>query len=116
MHDLLRAYIPATQETFNPAFGYRLDKETSGVLIAGKTYDSLQYINQIIRDRQIQKEYLAIVAGKIPGHLRICKPLKKTFSGKFQRGKTVISGDDDEEGKDSITECRKEKTINHPLL
>ncbi|HCB51625.1 TPA: hypothetical protein DEP21_03550 [Patescibacteria group bacterium] len=61
MHDLLRAYIPATADTFNPAFGYRLDKETSGVLIAGKTYDSLQYINQIIRDRQIKKEYLAVV-------------------------------------------------------
>lgn len=77
MHDLLRAYIPATADTFNPAFGYRLDKETSGVLIAGKTYDSLQYINQIIRDRQIKKEYLAVVVGVFPKYVLLNKPLKK---------------------------------------
>lgn len=62
MHDLLRAYIPPQPGTFNPSFGYRLDKETSGILIAGKTYDSLQYINEIIRNRQIKKEYMTIVA------------------------------------------------------
>ncbi len=116
MHDLLRAYIPNKGETFNASFGYRLDKETSWVLIAGKTYDSLQYINQIIRDRQISKEYLTVVSGRFPRELHINKPLKKVFSNKFQRGKTVISETEDEEGKDSITHCRREKTIDHPIL
>jgi 23S rRNA-/tRNA-specific pseudouridylate synthase len=31
------------------------------VLIAAKTYEALQYFNQIIRDREINKEYLTIV-------------------------------------------------------
>lgn len=116
MHDLLRAYIPAKEETFNPSFGYRLDKETSGVLIAGKTYDSLQYINQIIRERQIQKEYLAIVIWNFPKELHIKKPLKKIFSKRFQRGKTAICTNDDPEAKEAITRCFKEKTINHSVL
>lgn len=116
MHDLLRAYIPNTGETFNASFGYRLDKETSWVLIAGKTYDALQYINQIIRDRQIQKEYLTVVVGRFPRELHLNKPLKKVFSGKFQRGKTVISDIEDEEGKDSITHCFCEKIVQHPIL
>ena len=86
------------------------------MLIAGKTYDALQYINQIIRDRQIQKEYLTVVSGRFPKELHINKPLKKIFSGKFQRGKTVISDTEDEEGKNSTTHCRCEKTFQHPIL
>lgn len=93
-----------------------MDKETSGVLIAGKTYDSLQYINQIIRERQISKEYLAIVTGKFPKELTINKPLKKIFSGKFQRGKTIISNIDDQEAKEAKTNCWLEKSINHHIL
>lgn len=44
-------------QTFKPSFGYRLDKDTSGVLIAAKNYEALQYINQIIRERAINKNY-----------------------------------------------------------
>ncbi|MDD3262406.1 MAG: RluA family pseudouridine synthase [Candidatus Absconditabacteria bacterium] len=116
MHDLLRAYIPSKGETFNASFGYRLDKETSGVLIAGKTYDSLQYINEIIRNRQIQKEYLAIVVGRFPKQLSMHKPLKKIFSSKFQRGKTIVSDSEDVESKESTTHCELEKTFQHPIL
>lgn len=116
MHDLLRAYIPNKWEMFNASFGYRLDKETSWVLIAGKTYDSLQYINQIIRDRQISKEYLTVVYGRFPRELHINKSLKKVFSNKFQRGKTIISSEDDVESKNSITHCRCEKVFQHPIL
>ncbi len=116
MHDLLRAYIPSKWETFNASFGYRLDKETSWVLIAGKTYDSLQYINEIIRNRQIQKEYLAIVVGRFPKQLSMHKPLKKIFSSKFQRGKTIISDSEDIESKESTTHCELEKVFQHQIL
>jgi len=44
------------------------------------------------------------------------KPLKKIFSGKFQRGKTVVSAEGDEEGKEAFTECRRESTVNHAIL
>ena len=48
------------------------------MLIAAKTYESLQYINQIIRERAISKEYLTRVAGKFPKHLIIDKAIEKT--------------------------------------
>lgn len=48
-------------QTFKPSYGFRLDKDTSGVLIAAKNYEALQYINKIIRDRKINKKYLTIV-------------------------------------------------------
>lgn len=67
MNDYLEEYIKhnATEtkenNTFKPSFGYRLDKDTSGVLIAAKTYNALQYINKIIRDRNVDKWYETIV-------------------------------------------------------
>ena len=48
-------------ETFKPAFAFRLDKDTTGVLISAKNYPALQYINELIRDHNIRKIYLARV-------------------------------------------------------
>ena len=72
------------------------------MLIAAKNYESLQYINKIIRDRAISKNYMTRVAGKFPKHLVIDKAIEKTYNAKF--------------GLESKTECRCEKTRKHPLL
>ncbi|MBU1757793.1 hypothetical protein KKG31_01185, partial [Patescibacteria group bacterium] len=73
-------------DTFTPSLGHRLDKDTSGVIIAAKNYPALQYFNKLIRDRNISKIYLAIVVGKFPDHLLIDKALEKQFNKKFNRG------------------------------
>lgn len=114
MHEILRKYVGTSGSTFDAAFGYRLDKETSGVLIAGKTYDSLQYINKIIREREISKEYLAIVLGKFPKKLEMNQPLKRVFSGKFQRWKTMIAEKTDSEAKEAKSIAWLEKSIKNP--
>ena len=44
-------------------------------MIAAKTYPALQLLNQLIRDRKVSKEYLAIVEGKPPAHADINDPL-----------------------------------------
>jgi 23S rRNA pseudouridine955/2504/2580 synthase len=61
-----------TNETFTPAICNRLDVNTSGLVICGKTLHALQEINQKFANREIKKEYLAIVHGKpgLPGHTR----------------------------------------------
>lgn len=56
-----QGYLKDQDQTFKPSFGYRLDKDTSGVLIAAKHYESLQYINKIIREREISKQYMTYV-------------------------------------------------------
>ncbi len=114
MNDYLDKYTESYKTaTFKPSFGYRLDRDTSGVLIAAKTYEALQYINTIIRDRDIDKYYLAIVIGKFPKHVLIDKPLTKTYDKKFDRSQVKIDYVGWSEAK---TECRLEKTITHPLL
>jgi 23S rRNA pseudouridine955/2504/2580 synthase len=63
--------------TFTPSFCYRLDKDTSGVIIAAITYPALQLLNELIRERKVSKVYHAIVVGDTPEKGSIDKPLFK---------------------------------------
>lgn len=56
-----------SSRTFKPASIQRLDKNTSGLIIFCKTYDSLKKYNELMRERKINKYYLTIVQGNING-------------------------------------------------
>lgn len=98
MHDYLQSYVEqkqiSTSPTFRPSFGYRLDKDTSGVLIAAKTYDALQYINRIIRERKIEKRYETMLIGALPSHVTVRESLTKIYDKTHGRGKMVVARDD----------------------
>lgn len=113
MNDYLDTYTAELKQwTFKPAFWYRLDKDTSGVLIGAKTYEALQYLNQIIREREIDKSYLTIVSGNPPKKFTINKSIEKSYNSKFDRAQMVLNA----KGMDSKTECETLKIIHHPEL
>jgi 23S rRNA pseudouridine955/2504/2580 synthase len=58
-------YAPEKEVTFKPAACNRLDRNTSGVVIFGKTFESLKLLNEMIRERKIKKYYVALVKGRI---------------------------------------------------
>lgn len=49
---------------------HRLDRETSGCLLIAKTRDALLELHDLIRDHQLQKRYLALVANNWRGGAR----------------------------------------------
>lgn len=49
--------------TFHPSVCNRLDRNTSGLLIAGKSLTGLQTMAEILQDRSLHKYYLAVVHG-----------------------------------------------------
>lgn len=51
---------------FAPALGHRLDKETSGLLLAGKTYAAVRRLHDLFSGREVRKTYLAWVRGDWP--------------------------------------------------
>ena len=51
--------------TFKPAFCNRLDRNTSGLMVGGMSLKGLQKMSEIIKDRSLNKYYLAIVKGRI---------------------------------------------------
>jgi 23S rRNA pseudouridine1911/1915/1917 synthase len=65
--------IDATQ-SLRPGIVHRLDKETSGVLIAAKNSKAQQRLIEMFAGREIYKEYLAICVGN-PGQQEINQPI-----------------------------------------
>lgn len=51
--------------TFHPAVCNRLDRNTSGIVAAGKTLAALQELSAMFRERSLKKYYLCLVAGKV---------------------------------------------------
>jgi RluA family pseudouridine synthase len=51
---------------FKPRLVHRLDKETSGVLLAAKNNDAAQEIESYFEAGKVKKEYLCMVAGRLP--------------------------------------------------
>lgn len=56
-------YVGETEAGFIPGICNRLDRNTSGIVIAGKSLAGLQRMSELIRERQIEKYYLAVVKG-----------------------------------------------------
>ncbi len=56
-------YDPAAEQSFAPALCNRLDRNTAGILIAAKNAEALRVMNEKIKNREIDKFYLAAVHG-----------------------------------------------------
>lgn len=63
--------------TFRPSVCNRLDRNTSGIVAAGKSLAGLQELSRIFRERTVHKDYLCLVKGKVEQerHIRgyLCK-------------------------------------------
>ncbi|WP_160690657.1 RluA family pseudouridine synthase [Clostridium sp. C2-6-12] len=58
-------YVPENELTFTPAACNRLDRNTSGIVIFGKSFEGLKCINEAIREDEIKKYYYALAKGKV---------------------------------------------------
>ena len=65
------------QRTFHPSVCNRLDRNTSGVLVCGKSLKGLQEMSAMIRARSVKKDYLAVVQGELREGRRIRSMLIK---------------------------------------
>lgn len=51
--------------TFRPSVCNRLDRNTSGMVVCGKTLAGSQYLSRIIRDKSLEKYYYCLVFGEL---------------------------------------------------
>lgn len=63
--------------TFHPSVCNRLDRNTSGIVIAGKSLAGLQEMSRLLGDRSLHKYYRCIVSGRMQGSCRLKGYLKK---------------------------------------
>lgn len=56
-------YSPDRENAFAPALANRLDRNTSGLVLAAKNAEALRLLNEKIKNREIRKFYLCAVIG-----------------------------------------------------
>lgn len=71
-------FDPGREQSFTPALVNRIDRNTSGIVIAAKNAESLRILNQKLRDREVVKLYLCAVFGEPkPSEAALTAYLKK---------------------------------------
>ena len=58
-------WSPEESSTFTPALANRIDRNTSGIVIAAKNAEALRILNEKIKSREIEKYYITAVYGKL---------------------------------------------------
>ena len=72
VNDMLLEYLIASGQvseeqlkTFRPSICNRLDRNTSGIIVCGKSLKGLQNMASILKDRSAHKDYIAFVEGEV---------------------------------------------------
>ena len=95
----------------NANLAHRIDKETSGLVLVGKTKEDEINLKKMFEQKQIQKYYLALVKGHLKEKITIDKPIitNKDMNIKV---KVLI----DENGKKATTQITPLKIIGENTL
>ncbi|MCL2857388.1 MAG: RluA family pseudouridine synthase [Oscillospiraceae bacterium] len=93
-------WSPEVENSFAPALCHRIDRNTSGLVIAAKTAEALRVISEKLREREVTKLYICIVhgvpknkAGLLKGYLCKDKSLGRVRVEQrpFPGGKTALT-------------------------
>ncbi len=80
-------FDPRSEKVFSPAPANRLDRNTTGLVLFGKTSPALKALNEVIRNDLADKFYLTIACGSIDRDLT----LTGTLSKDEQRNKVSVT-------------------------
>ncbi len=88
--------------TFSPGLAHRLDRDTSGLVLIGKTLPAVQKLTGAIKRREMRKLYVALIFGGLPGREgAIDVPIARQ-EDKAGRRRKVLAG----EGQRALTRYR----------
>lgn len=66
-----RQITPEELRTFHPSVCNRLDRNTSGIVAAGKSLAALQKLSSMFHDRSMEKYYLCLIRGEVSQKKRV---------------------------------------------
>jgi 23S rRNA pseudouridine1911/1915/1917 synthase len=64
VHGLLGEGIAGGEEVGRPGIVHRLDRDTSGLLVVARTDEAHRRLQDLVRSRELVREYLALVRGR----------------------------------------------------
>ena len=90
---------------------HRLDKETSGVMVAAKTEAAQLSLVRQLQARTVKRIYVALVRGQLPQEGTVEKPIGRH---PHQRTKMAVMDDDEGQGgKSAVTHYRVRQRFKH---
>lgn len=101
VHGLLARAIAGGDDPLRPGIVHRLDRGTSGLLVVARTPRAHRRLQRLLRDRQMERRYVALVHGRMPPALTIARPI-----GRDPRNRTRMSVMMSE-GRDAVTHLRR---------
>ena len=95
INERLLAYLYQTgawdpEGTFTPGVCNRLDRNTSGIILAGKTLAGTQLLTGLIRERKIGKYYLAVVEGSFGDSYQADRGISGSRSNAFFSDRSAV--------------------------
>ena len=91
---------------------HRLDRDTSGILLVAKKRSALRHLHAQLREKRVQKDYLALVRGQWQSHCKVINaPLLKN---ELASGERIVRVN--EQGKASETRFRVEERYQNATL
>lgn len=98
-----REWRPREEHAFAPALCNRIDRNTGGIVIAAKNAEALRIMNQKIKDREMDKRYLAVIHGTM-------KPLEGELKGYIfkdaKKNRVYVTKNPQPGAKTSVTKYR----------
>lgn len=99
-------------KTFKPGVCNRLDRNTSGLIVGGKSLKGLQAMSEMFKNRTMDKYYLALVSGNIHQKMKIKGYLiKDAGANKVTVSKHEISGSQYIETEYEPLKCGKDISL-----
>lgn len=100
VHGLLARGVAGGDDPTRPGIVHRLDRDTSGLLVVARTPRAHRRLTKMMRERLVERRYLALVHGQMPPALTIDRPV-----GRDRRVRTRMSTSTTV-GRDAVSHVR----------
>ena len=107
-------FDPSGSMTFAPSPVNRIDRNTSGLVIFAKDYDTLKKFNELIRNREkIRKIYSTILIGRIDQAFTLDEMMEKDEAANISRVAQESSKSSGEPSKSSDEQVKVRRAVTH---
>lgn len=106
VHGLLARQVAGGDDPLRPGIVHRLDRDTSGLLVVARTPRAHRKLQQMLREREVERRYVALVHGAMPPALTVDRPLGRDTRNRT-RMRVVSDG-----GREAITHLRSMSVVD----
>jgi 23S rRNA pseudouridine1911/1915/1917 synthase len=80
----LLAHHPAAAALPRAGIVHRLDKDTTGAMVVGKTLEAVTSLGRMIAAREVHREYVALAYGRVPEEMVVDVPLRRDLISRIK--------------------------------